>query len=69
MAGKRELLLNNEQWEMVKPFIPEVSTTRRGGIPRADDRACREGIMCVLRSGARWNDLPDWYPSPSTCWR
>lgn len=23
----------------------------------------------MLRSGARWKDLPDWYPSYPTCWR
>ncbi|RCS49121.1 transposase [Bremerella cremea] len=35
----------------------------------ADDRACFEGILWVLRSGACRKDLPDWCPSPSTCWR
>jgi len=62
MAGKREVLLSDEQWEKVKTFIPEVERTRHGGRPRADDRACLEGILWVLRSGARWKDLPDWYP-------
>ena len=23
----------------------------------------------ILRSGARWQDLPEKYPHPSTCWR
>jgi len=28
-----------------------------------------EGILRILRSGARWQDLPEKFPSPATCWR
>jgi transposase len=59
-------LLNDKQWEHIRPLLPP-----RGGFgrPRADDRAVLEGILWVLRSGARWRDLPREYPSASTCWR
>ena len=37
--------------------------------PPADDRLCFLGVLFVLRSGCRWEDLPDCFPSPATCWR
>ena len=69
MARRQDVLLTDEQWERIKPFIPQPRKTAKGGRPRADDRACLEGILWVLRSGARWRDLPERFPSPSTCWR
>ena len=39
------------------------------GRPRANDRDVLEGILWILRTGAPWQNLPDIYPSPSTCWR
>lgn len=44
---------------------------RRHGIqsrrPKAKPRACFNGIMWVLRTGARWKELPRKYPPKSTC--
>ena len=59
-------LVNNEQWELISPLLPGP---RRMGRPRADDRQTLNGIMWVLRSGARWKDLPGRYGSSSTCHR
>ena len=69
MARKHDGLVTDKQWEKVRQFIPEIPRSRKGGRPRADDRLCFEGILWVLRSGARWRDLPDCFPSPTTCWR
>jgi transposase len=59
-------LLNDWQWEIIQPLLPPATGFGR---PRADDRLVLEGILWVLRSGARWRDLPERYPSASTCWR
>jgi transposase len=61
--------LTDAQWERIEPLLPPRRVSPKGGRPRADDRACLEGILWVLRTGARWRDLPERYPSPATCWR
>lgn len=62
-------LLTDEQWKIIEPLLPVVKQSSRGGRRRADNRLTFEGILWVLRSGARWKDLPEEYPSPATCWR
>jgi transposase len=62
--------LTDEQWEVVKPFIPVIPKRTDGkGRPRADDRSVLNGILWIMRTGAAWQDLPDRYPSPATCHR
>ena len=65
----RERELNDRLWERVRPLLPAYTPSPRGGRPRADDRACFEAAVFVLRNGLRWRDLPDRFPSPVTCWR
>jgi transposase len=67
---KRQALLSEEQWAVLVPLFPEPKRRKDGrGRPWASNRACLQGILWVLRSGARWRDLPDEYPDGSTCWR
>ena len=61
--------LTDEQWLLIADLFPEPRMTRRGGRPRVASRPCFEGILWILRSGARWKDLPTRFPSPATCWR
>lgn len=62
----REPVLSEEQWAKIAPLLPVLSSR---GWPWSDTRAVFEGILWVLRSGARWRDLPSGFPSPATCWR
>jgi len=61
--------LSDEQWEKIAPFLPQPQASPWGGPKPIANRPCFEGILWVLRSGARCKDLPPSYPSPSTCWR
>ncbi len=58
--------LSDVQWQLIAAHLPPPE---RMGRPRADDRKTLEGILWVLRSGARWQDVPREYGSPTTCWR
>jgi len=68
MARKRRLL-TDDQWGHIEPLLPKTTPGPKGAHPRCDNRKVLEGILWILRAGARWQDLPKKYPSPSTCWR
>jgi transposase len=68
-VSKRVVYLTDEQWKKIAPLIPKPPPRPKGGRPRANDRSVFEGILWILKTGARWKDLPDRYPHPSTCWR
>lgn len=61
--------LTDEQWKKLGKLLPQEKSGKLGGRPWADNRAVFEGILWILKSGARWKDLPPEYPSPATCWR
>lgn len=67
---QRQKLLSEEQWERVAPLLP-VPRRRKDnrGRPWASSRACFEGILWILQTGAAWRFLPAEFPSPATCWR
>ena len=62
-------LLRDGQWQKIEPLLPEPKASPRGGPKPISDRPCLAGILWVPRSGAHWKDLPERYPSPSTCWQ
>lgn len=66
---RKKRFLSDAKWAKIEPLLPKLPRHPRGGRPWADNRAVLEGILWILYSGARWKDLPDTYPSASTCWR
>jgi len=53
-------------WERIRHALPDVNTFGR---PRRSDRDVLEGILWILKTGARWRDMPGHLPAPVTCWR
>src|SRR5262245_33851208 len=69
MLRRTKRVLTDAHWERIAPLLPEHPRSPKGGRPWADDRECLEGILWLLRSGARWRDIPVDLPSGSSCWR
>ena len=63
--------LTDEQWAALEPLIPPTirRSDGRGRPEMHDNRAVLNGILWVLRTGAAWADLPERFPSGSTCFR
>ena len=67
--AKYTRFIHDDHWKLLEPLLPKAKPSAKGGRPPIDNREVLEGILWVLRTGARWQDLPDRYPSASTCWR
>ncbi len=49
--------LTDEQWELVRPSIPEPETMQpgpKGGRPYRDPRDVLNAVLWILRTGAPW---------------
>ena len=59
--------LTESQWHYLQRLLPRRARTGR---PRADEREVVNGILYVLPTGCRWEDMPhDIQASPKTCHR
>jgi transposase len=66
-------ILTDEQWKQIEPLLPPPklrSKGRKRGRPPKGNRQVLEGILWILKTGARWRDLPrDFGVSSSVCWK
>src|ERR1700750_713824 len=57
--------VTDAQWNYINT---RLATPARTGPPRADEREVLNGILYVLHTGCRWEDMPhDIQVSPKTC--
>ncbi len=62
MARREELA--DEQWAIIEPHLPKLFRREDGrGRPWRDNREVINGILWILRSGARWKDLTRQIPA------
>jgi transposase len=62
--------LTEEQWSILEPLLPKLRRRDDGkGRPWRNNREVLEGVLWVLKTGARWMDLPKEYPPYQTCHR
>jgi transposase len=60
------LHLRDSQWAFIEPLLPPPAHTGR---PRANDRQTIDGILYILITGCRWQDLPREFGAPTAVWR
>jgi hypothetical protein len=61
--AKQKPFITDQQWIRLEPLRPKPKPSPKGGPKPRDNRQVFDGIIWVLPSGARWNHLPDRYPS------
>ena len=67
--ARRGVRLTDAQWARSNRCFRGCRAPSEGVAPGSEARAVIDGILWVLKTGARWRDLPAEYPSPATCWR
>ncbi len=67
MARREEL--TDQQWALIAPLFEKSETIQTRGRPPRPAREVLNGVLWILRSGARWQDLPERFPPYQTCHR
>jgi len=67
MARREEL--TDEQWALIARLFEKTDEIQMRGRPPRSAREVLNGVLQILRSGARWQDLPERFPPYQTCHR
>lgn len=51
--------IDDIQWNKMEPYLGNMR--KKTGRPQADNRKLLNGILWILRTGAPWRDLPEYY--------
>ena len=60
-------VLTDAQWERIAPLVPG----KKGDLGRAgkDNRRFVEGVLWVVRTGAPWRDVPEYFGNWFSVWK
>jgi len=58
--------LTDEEYEVLKAFLPQEHQPHKAGRPWRDHRTILNGLFWRLRTGAPWRDIPERYGPWST---
>ena len=61
--------LTEKRWQRVAPVFETSPRECKKGRPATPSRDVLNGVLWVLKTGARWKDLPREYPPYQTCHR
>jgi transposase len=65
--ARRGVRLTDAQWTQIERHLLRPRRSPQGGRPRVSNRDVVDGILWVLKTGARWRDVPAEYPSGAMC--
>ena len=51
-------VISDYEWEVLKPLLTQEPVKRGKGMPHADFRCVFNTIFWILKTGARWVDVP-----------
>jgi transposase len=57
---ERRYELRDDQWNRIKELLP-TERKMQGGRPAKDNHHMLNAMLWVIRSGAPWHDLPDYF--------